>query len=408
MRFAARMLLLLLAFAIPCEYSLDFGPPLGNIARLAVIGIVLALTLAVLKEGRIRTPGALHLLVLALFLWFCVSCFWSIDRPESLHHLRTYSQVLIIVWLVWELVDSSDDLRNLLLAYVLGAGLLAVLTIASLVTVTSVEQVRFVAEGQDPNDVARFLDMGFPLAALLMGSKLRWPGKLLAAAYFPIGMFGVLLTASRSGLLAALVALAVCAGLFFYTYRRGFILGLYALPAVLACVWIVVPHQTLARLATIPAELGRGDFNQRADIWLAGWQAFSRAPVLGNGVGSFVAAAAEAPLDTAHNTALALLVEGGIVALLVAAAIVAFCVRHVMELRAPLRIALGGCMLTLLVSSFVSTLQENRATWLLAGMIAVAARLAAADRTSTIEALPSRVSSRHGSAVPDSAVQESF
>ena len=37
-------------------------------------------------------------------------------------------------------------------------------------------QIRFVAEGQDPNDVARYLDLGFPLAALLLNSEPRWPG----------------------------------------------------------------------------------------------------------------------------------------------------------------------------------------------------------------------------------------
>jgi hypothetical protein len=33
--------LLLVAFAVSWEYSLDFGWPLGNIARLAVIAVVL-------------------------------------------------------------------------------------------------------------------------------------------------------------------------------------------------------------------------------------------------------------------------------------------------------------------------------------------------------------------------------
>src|ERR1039458_5628902 len=71
-------------------------------------------------------------------------------------------------------------------------------------------QIRFAAAGQDPNDVARFLDLGFPLAALLFVSERRWPSRLLALGYLPLGLFAVLLTASRGGFLAAVVALVGC------------------------------------------------------------------------------------------------------------------------------------------------------------------------------------------------------
>jgi O-antigen ligase len=393
-RRAAWALLLLATFAIPWENSLDFGAPFGNIARLAVFAVVLALIPAILSVGRLRTPGPLQALVLLLFLWFCCSCFWTIDRAETLHHLRGYLQEFIIVWLLWELVDSPRHLRDLLHAYVAGTGVLAVLTIGSFVFSPSADQIRFVAEGQDPNDVARFLDLAFPFAALLFGSESRWPARSLAAAYIPLGMFAVLLTASRSGFLAALISITGSAVLVFYKHRRGFILGLYALPAVLAALWITIPRQTLARLGTIPAELTRGDLNQRWDIWAAGWQAFIHAPLCGSGAGSFVAAAGVAPIDTAHNTALALLVEGGVVALLIAAVIAVHIALSLFEIKGALRIALGSALLTWFVSSFVATVHENRATWLLLGAVAVAARLAAEAPDEGLSAFPMRFPAR--------------
>src|ERR1035437_9376802 len=45
------------------------------------------------------------------------------------------------------------------------------------------------------------------LAALLVNSERRWPWRLLAAGYLPLGLVAVLLTASRGGFLAAVVAL---------------------------------------------------------------------------------------------------------------------------------------------------------------------------------------------------------
>jgi hypothetical protein len=74
MRRVAWVLLLAFAFAVPWEYSLDLGPPLGNIARLAGIAVVLAVIPSVFLAGRVRTPGPLQWLVLGLFLWFCCSC----------------------------------------------------------------------------------------------------------------------------------------------------------------------------------------------------------------------------------------------------------------------------------------------------------------------------------------------
>jgi O-antigen ligase len=390
MRRLASVLLLLAAFTIPWEYSFDFGPPLGNIARLVVLAVLLAVVPAILRAGHLRTPGPLQALVLALFLWFCLSCFWTIDRPATLFHLRGYCQEFIIVWLVWELADSPQDLRNLLRAYVAGAGVLALLTIGSFVVSSSVGQVRFAAEGQDPNDVARFLDLALPLAALGFCSESRWPARLLAVAYIPFGILGVLLTASRSGCLAALVSLAGCAILLFYNYRRGLILSLCASPALIAAMWITIPRQTLERLATTPGELAQRDLNQRWDIWAAGWQAFIHAPVCGYGAGSFVAAAGLASIDTAHNTALALLVEGGIVAFLIAAAVGLFISICVFQLSGPLRIAFGAALLTWVVSSSVATVQENRATWLLLGVVAVAARLAAEEPEALTHVFPAR------------------
>lgn len=406
MRPVARALLLVLAFAIPWEYSLDFGPPVGNVARVAVIGVMLALILAILKAGQLRTPGALQILGLVLLVWLCLSCFWTIDETESLHHLRGYFQEIIIVWLVWELVDSPADLRRVLGAYVAGASVLAVLTIVNFVSASSADQVRFVAEGQDPNDVARFLDLAFPLAALLIGGETKWQGKLLAAVYLPLGMFGVLLTASRSGLVSATIALCGCAALLFSRSRRGFVAGIFVLPALVAGVWITVPLQTLARLATIPSELVGGDLNQRADIWAAGWQAFVGAPLCGYGTGSFVAASGVAPLDTAHNTTLVLVVEGGVIALLIAAALAVFAVARVMQLRGPLRMALGSGLLAWMVSSFVGTVQENRATWLLLGIIAVAARLLAEDPAGLQRVFPEPASRLPAAAFAPPAMQE--
>jgi O-antigen ligase len=392
MRRLTWFLLLLFTFAIPWEYSLELGPPLGNIARFIGVVLLVVAVPAILQAGRGRMPGALQWLALVLFLWFCCSFFWTIDPQNTLTKMRGYVQEVMVVWLIWEFAETPRDLRDLLRAYVAGSWVLAGLTMASLVSPEAAGQIRFVAEGQDPNDVARFLDLGFPMAALLLNGESHWAGKLLAWGYLPVGLAGVLLTASRGGFLAALVALAGCGLLLTRSHGRGLLAAVFASPVFIATLWFAIPRETLERIGTISEQLQGGDLNQRLNIWQAGWRAFAYAPFLGTGAGTFVSAARLAPIDTAHNTALAILVEGGIFALILAAAIVVVCVHSVWQTEGPVRIALATALLAWLMTSLVATVTESRTTWLLLAVIALSGRLAMDDAEGLIECFAGDVS----------------
>jgi O-antigen ligase len=215
------------------------------------------------------------------------------------------------------------------------------------------------------------------MAALLLDSEWTATGKLVAFGYLPVGLVGVLLTASRSGFLAAVVALAGCGLLLARSRVRGWLAGAFALPAIVAGFWFLVPHETLQRIMTIPEQLQGGDLNYRLNIWQAGWQAFVRAPFFGTGAGTFVYAARLAPEDTAHNTLLSIAVEDGIGAVMLAAAIVAVCARSVAVVRGPVRTALAAALLAWLVISLVATVEVSRTTWLLLALISVAERMEA-------------------------------
>lgn len=373
MRKLARWLLLALAFSLPWEYSLDLGPPLGDVSRILGLVLLLAMVPAVLHAGRVRRLHALHWLVLALLVWFAATYFWSVDRETTVSQLRGYAQETVIAWFVWELTDSPGDLHDLFRCYVAGSCVLAVLTIANFVSPDAAGQIRFVAEGYDPNDVARFLDLGFPLGALLLQGESRWGDKLLVLGFMPVGLMGVLVTASRSGLIAATLALCGCG--FMLARNRSRAAIAVALSVVLAVFWRLAPHGTMDRILLIPQALALGDLNQRLNIWVAGWQAFARAPFAGSGAGTFVSAAHLAPGVTAHNTALAMAVEGGVAALLGGTAILAIASEAIFRLPRTMRLGLGTAFLVWLVNALVLSLQANRSTWLLMGMIVVAARI---------------------------------
>jgi len=203
----------------------------------------------------------------------------------------------------------------------------------------------------------------------------RWPARVLALGYLPLGLVAVLLTASRGGFLAALVALAGSALLFLRRPTRAMMAAAFVLPVIAFVLWFGVPHETFERLTTIPAQMAGGDLNQRLNIWDAGWHAFVQAPWLGTGAGSFVAAAGMNPQDTAHNSVLSILV--------VEVVRLVHCCMHcgrdsvgLLQTRGPLLLALATALSVWALTSLVATVEESRTTWLLLGAIALAGRLA--------------------------------
>jgi O-antigen ligase len=369
--------LILFAFCVPWEYSLDLGEPFGNSAR--IVGILLLLTAVpwVLTRREIRRPEWVQWLVLAFYLYFACTYFWTVDHEATLEKIRSYFQVMMAVWLIWELAETPAHLQALLRAFVAGCWVLAALTLVDFSSASAVAagQIRFVASGQDPNDVARFLDLGFPLAALLFSTERQRWCRLLAILYVPAGLSSVLLTASRGGFSAAIAALFGAAVLLVMARPRAASVVFVALALMAGALWLFVPVESLDRLATIPQEVGSGDWNDRLNIWDAGWRAFEQSPLWGSGAGTFTTASGLAPGDTAHNTVMAVLVTGGLLGAAIFAAIVAAVGFAVARTEGLMRVALGTTLAVWAITSMVGSVEENRATWLLFGIMALAERL---------------------------------
>jgi O-antigen ligase len=376
-------LLVLYCFAVPWEYALDLGEPLGNIARILGVAALLAVIPMLALARMMRAPGTVQWLVLALYVYFVCSYFWTANPEATLEKIRAYFQVMLVVWIAWEAVTTPLELRWMMRAFVAGCWVLAALTIANFAAMGAdaggamvAQQIRFAAEGQDPNDVARLLDLGFPLAALLFAVEDGWLMRTISIGYVPLGLLAVVLTASRGGFLAALLAL-LGSSVLLVSWRPRIASIVFAGLAVTAgALLLLAPAGSMERLATIPQEVGGGSLNDRAGIWAAGWQAFAKAPWFGYGAGTYSVAARLSPGDTAHNTVLAVLVMGGLAGLGIFLSIVAETARAVARTSALLRIALGSTLAVFALTSMVGSVEEQRTTWLLIAMMAVAGRLA--------------------------------
>jgi O-antigen ligase len=164
---------------------------------------------------------------------------------------------------------------------------------------------------------------------------------------------------------------------------------------------LIIPIETIARLATISEQAQGGNLNDRVNIWTVGWHAFAQEPLFGFGAGSFVSATGLAEGNTAHNTALSILVHGGVCALFLAVVIVALAAVAIFKTQGPLRLALATVLIVWAIASLTATVEESRTTWLMLALIALAGRLAEEEADGLATCFPDAPSSTEFDLAPE-------
>jgi O-antigen ligase len=353
-------------------------PVLGSIPRL--VGLVASAVgvLHVLARRRVRPLSWFHGFAMLFVVWGGVSSFWSIDPDATRMRFVTSLQLLVLVWLIWEIAWSPERQRALLQAYVLGVCVAAVATMHNYVSGAAwfsygtVETTRFVALNQDPNELGVILALGLPMAWYLgfpqPQRRISWVWRL----YVPLGITGILLTGSRAAFLTALVALVIIPWTLGRVRLRTKV-ALYALAVgsvILATSF--VPAASLERIHSTRADIEAGYFGGRIYIWMAGLEVARAHPLAGVGAGGFGAAVAPTlHYDMAsHQTFLEILVEQGVVGLLLFFAVVGAAIKPLRHLP-PLERRLWMVLLaSLAVGSMSLHLGHRKQFWFVLGVLA--------------------------------------
>ena len=348
-------------------------PAMGSIPRL--VGLVASAVgvLHVLAQRRVRPLSWYHVFAVLFVLWAGVSAFWSMDPEATGVRFLTYLQLVVLVWLIWEIAWSPERQRALLQAYVLGVSFAAVMTLYRYLShVAIVDETRFTALSFGVNELGMTLVLGLPMAWYLSFSqphqRLAWIWRL----YIPLGVTAILLTASRGAFLAAIVALAIIPWTL-GRLRLGTKVALYAFcAATLFAAAQLVPETSWERIETIRSDVDAGYFGGRGTIWKAGLEVAQEHPIAGVGAGAY-AAAVEPKLYFgwgAHSVPLAILVENGIVGLLLllgAVAAVTIPVRYLPPLQRRFSIVL---LLAAAVASLSGEWEDRKAFWFVFGVLA--------------------------------------
>jgi O-antigen ligase len=325
MRKIALALSLIFIFLIPWEGMVRL--PWGTFARftgVAVGGFWLA---TVVVTGRMRKLGPFQIMLCLFVLWNAFSVFWSQSPNRTFSHAKTWAQMLLMVFILWDLYTTHSSLLAGMQAYILG-GYVAVGSalynfFSGNAYYTNYE--RFSPGETNPDGFGFIMALGIPVAWYLAGSiksgSLSRLWRFINYAYIPAALIGIALSGTRTALLAAVVGMAF--GLASLTRLR--LIARIAIFLLLAsAIFVLLPYvetlKSFQRLGTTGAELTSGDLNNRTNNWREGLASFEQHPLLGVGGNMYRSVNSLTKNNegkVSHNSYLSVLVELGLIGFII-------------------------------------------------------------------------------------------
>jgi O-antigen ligase len=301
----------------------DFIKPIGYLYLAKISGILgfAGLVFGLLSGGvKAKIPTAVKILwLLLLQMTLCIpSSLWPGGSFQTVYD--KFAKGVVVAMMISMAVVAIWELRRLLWIQV---SAVALVTFFSIVLRHYQEGGRLsgIQESilQNPNDLAINIAISFPLCmAFMLRAKGFW--KVIWTLSLLVMALGVVLTSSRSGLLALILSIAICVWEYGVKGKRGQLVALTALATVLGLgVALSSPHYR-ARVASIISGSAEGDaagtasLEERKALFKKSVVVALTHPLLGVGPGSF--RLVDQTWLVAHNAYTELAAESGIPALI--------------------------------------------------------------------------------------------
>lgn len=359
----ALCLLLVSVFFLPSDLRIAGGKSLVSIFGFTSLFFALYGTL---KRQSWRPPVAGIWLISAFVAWSTCMLAWTPYPAAGAWKVLQYWKLLPLAWLVTQYAWSSRICHQLYGAYVMGCWLGFIGLVDGLISGSSYTSAGQQFEGRysfgtDPNYLALALVMGIPFAYQCAASaESRWL-RHAAAWYMPAAALAVALTGSRGGMIA--LFFAACGYAIWSTGRvRLLILSVTVVLFLGMLSTSLIPAR---RFQSIPQELDSGTIADRKGLWIEAVTVFDQHPLTGLGIG-----APEGLLSIAvHNTALEVLMAGGMISFLLFYSPFAFAMVRLRRIRPSERKSLLIVCTVWLVGTMALSWDDNTISWFLLAVL---------------------------------------
>jgi O-antigen ligase len=363
---------LLLVFTVPWQMVVSFEE-FGTISKaVGYITIAIAI-LYVFIYRKVKEPSLIIILMVSFILWSLFSYFWGVNPSGAISRFVTNIQLLAMVWLLWETINTKRELLLCLQAFIFGSYISIFDMLISFFT-NQYTTFRIAATGFNPNQLAISLAIGIPIAWYLITRRKNDLLLYVNFIYISFALFCIVLTASRGGLITAVVGLLIIP-LTFYQLQSTkkaivtigiiivIIVGSIKYPSIASNI-----ERNLDRLSQISDNIEQRDLGIRGTLISYGLQIFKENPILGVGARGFAESVVEAGhsrTHTAHNTYLSVLVEFGIIGFILFISIFLFSIIPNLSINRVDKYFYIILFITMCIGLFPIRWEANKITWLL-------------------------------------------
>ncbi len=298
----------------------DFVPGLDRIPWAKIAGAIgfIALVVGVLSTGKFKLPRALKLLLLLLGQLMLAIPFatWRGGAFDTV--FTRYSKGLIAALLVGLAVTTLRQIRKLLWIQVSAVAL--VTTVSILLNHRRDGRLEGIQNSilANPNDLAINIAIAFPLGVAFMLSA-RGFRKFVWAIALTFMCVGVLLTLSRSGLIALVISIMICVWEYGIKGKRRNVVVLATLTMLVGSAVVVANSEYRLRvesilLGNIEGSHDKGSLDARKWLLKESVMVALTHPLVGVGPGNFEVI--NKHWAVAHNSYTEIAAEAGIPALI--------------------------------------------------------------------------------------------
>jgi O-antigen ligase len=300
---------------------------------LAISWLATLATRADAKSDLLRVHPTMSFVLIMFLAWAGLSYVWSESPANTADAVMRFALNAVLFLIVYTAIRTPRDAIRVMAAFVVGATAAMAYGLATGTDPSPYgEAARLSGEAQNANELASTLVAALALSLGLAFISTRSPAlRLTALAAAAMSMVGIVLTVSRSGLVA--LGVAALAAIVLSGRWRPRVAVISVLVAVSTVVYFaaLAPPEARERVSTI--EEGTG----RQDIWTVAWRMVEDEPLRGVGAGNFknssihyvlapgVLRRTDFIVDTqkvAHNVYLETLAEMGVVGLTLLASLV--------------------------------------------------------------------------------------
>jgi len=372
-------LLVITVFTIPFDDLLGVGT-FGTLTRILGYATLCAGLVAVIARTRCVGFRGPIMWILLFAGWAALSATWSVAAGATIEKMGTLVRCVGLYWLLYEFVRDRNRARSVMQAYVFGgfvcvAGLLSALRHGF--AIDDASYTRYILGDLDPNDLAALLSIGIPMAWYLGSRGVGRARGILNRLYIPLAAVAVLLTGSRGGAITLVVALMTIAVSLRPASRRAKIVFVLVILVAVSAATRIVQENVWARLMTIPQEIADGNMAHRTAMWTAAVEFVRDRPLTGIGLGAFKQEVFARGMffapKVAHNVALGVLSEIGLVGGFLLAASIVSTVRRLRFLPVPEKRVTLALLVTWAVAGLTLSIEYRKVTWLLLGTLAAIA-----------------------------------